>query len=124
GTSGRIGVLDASEWLPTYGVGEESVVGLIAGGDRALRHPIESAEDDVDASVSDLKKINFNENDILCALASSGRTPYCIGALKYAQEIGAKSISIACVGNSEMAQYADYPIEAKVGQEVVTGSTR
>lgn len=124
GTSGRIGVLDASEWLPTYGVGEESVVGLIAGGDRALRHPIESAEDDIDASVSDLKKINFNENDILCALASSGRTPYCIGALKYAQEIGAKSISIACVGNSEMAQYADYPIEAKVGQEVVTGSTR
>lgn len=124
GTSGRIGVLDASEWLPTYGVGEESVVGLIAGGDKALRHPIESAEDDESAAVHDLGSIHFNENDILCALASSGRTPYCIGALKHAKTIGAKTISIACVENSEIAQYADYPIEAKVGQEVITGSTR
>lgn len=124
GTSGRIGVLDASEWLPTYGVGEESVIGLIAGGDRALRHPIESAEDSLTGAQKDLEAIDFSKNDILCALASSGRTPYCIGGLKYAKEIGAKTISIACVSNSEMANYADYPIEAKVGQEVVTGSTR
>ncbi len=124
GTSGRIGVLDASEWFPTYGVGEESVVGIIAGGDRALRHPIESAEDSLTGAQKDLENINFTDKDILCALASSGRTPYCIGGLKYAKEIGAQTITIACVANSEMAAYADYPIEAKVGQEVVTGSTR
>lgn len=124
GTSGRIGVLDASEWLPTFGVGEEAVVGLIAGGDHALRNPIEAAEDNEDEAVKDLEAIHFTENDILLALASSGRTPYSIGGLKYANKIGAKTISLACVANSEMAQYADYPIEAVVGQEVVTGSTR
>ncbi|CAM3580712.1 N-acetylmuramic acid 6-phosphate etherase [Erysipelothrix urinaevulpis] len=124
GTSGRIGVLDASEWLPTFGVGEESVVGIIAGGDHALRHPIESAEDNEQDVIDDLKAINFNKDDILCALASSGRTPYCIGGLKYANDLGAKTISLACVANSELANYADYPIEAVVGQEVVTGSTR
>lgn len=124
GTSGRIGVLDASEWLPTYGVGEESVIGIIAGGDQALRHPIESAEDDLDGAQKDLEGINFNKNDILCALASSGRTPYCIGGMAYANRIGAQTISITCVEESEMSQYADYPIEAVVGQEVITGSTR
>ncbi|HEY4537875.1 MAG TPA: N-acetylmuramic acid 6-phosphate etherase [Erysipelothrix sp.] len=124
GTSGRIGVLDASEWLPTFGVGKESVVGLIAGGDHALRNPIEAAEDNEDEARKDLDAIGFNENDILCALASSGRTPYSIGGLKYAREIGAKSISLACVADSEMAPFADYPIEVVVGQEVVTGSTR
>lgn len=124
GTSGRLGVLDASEVLPTYGVGEEAVVGLIAGGDVALRHPVESSEDREDFAVFDLQGINFNENDILCAIASSGRTPYCIGGLKYAKEVGAKTISLACVSDSLVAQYADYPIEAVVGQEVVTGSTR
>lgn len=124
GTSGRIGVLDASEWLPTFGVGEESVIGIIAGGDHALRHPIESAEDNEEDVIDDLKAINFNENDILCALASSGRTPYCIGGLKYANDLGAKTISLACVSDSEMAKYAQIPIEAVVGQEVVTGSTR
>ena len=124
GTSGRIGVLDASEWLPTFGVGEESVIGLIAGGDHALRNPIESAEDSEDTVVEDLKNINFSNKDILCALASSGRTPYSIGGLKYAKELGAATISLACVENSEIAKYADYPIETVVGQEVVTGSTR
>lgn len=124
GTSGRIGVLDASEWLPTFGVGEEAVVGLIAGGDHALRNPIEAAEDNEAEAKKDLISINFTEKDILLALASSGRTPYSIGGLKYANELGAKTISLACVENSELAQYADYPIEAVVGQEVVTGSTR
>lgn len=124
GTSGRIGVLDASEWLPTFGVGEEAVIGIIAGGDHALRNPIESAEDNEEDVINDLKEINFSNNDILCALASSGRTPYCIGGLKYAKDLGAKTISLACVKNSEIAKYADYPIEAIVGQEVLTGSTR
>lgn len=124
GTSGRLGVLDASEWLPTFGIGDEAVVGLIAGGDRALRHPIESAEDDLDEAEKDLKEINFSDKDILCAIASSGRTPYCIGGLKYAKTLRAKTVSLACVENSEIADYADYPIEAVVGQEVLTGSTR
>lgn len=124
GTSGRLGVLDASEWLPTFGVGDEAVVGLIAGGDRALRHPIEAAEDNLDEAEIDLKAINFTDKDILCAIASSGRTPYCIGGLKYAKKVGAKTISLACVANSEIANFADFPIEAVVGQEVLTGSTR
>lgn len=124
GTSGRIGVLDASEWLPTFGVGEEAVIGIIAGGDHALRNPIESAEDNEFDVIPDLEAINFSNKDILCALASSGRTPYCLGGLKYANKIGAKTISLACVENSEIAKFADFPIEAVVGQEVITGSTR
>ncbi|QIK70021.1 N-acetylmuramic acid 6-phosphate etherase [Erysipelothrix sp. HDW6C] len=124
GTSGRLGVLDASEVLPTYGIGEEAVVGLIAGGDIALRHPVEAAEDDETAVIVDLEGIKFNKNDILCAIASSGRTPYCIGGLKYARSLGAKTISLACVADSEIGKLADFPIEAVVGQEVVTGSTR
>lgn len=124
GTSGRLGVLDASEILPTFGVGEESVIGLIAGGDLALRLPIESAEDSESLVIEDLKNIDFNSKDVLCAIAASGRTPYCIGGLKYAQEIGAKTISLACVSNSEIGKIADVAIEAVVGQEVITGSTR
>ncbi len=124
GTSGRLGVLDASECLPTFGVGEEAVVGIIAGGDHALRHPIESAEDSLNSAQFDLEQIDFNENDILCAIASSGRTPYCVGGLDYAKSVGAKTIALACVSNSVIGQHADYPIEAVVGQEVITGSTR
>lgn len=124
GTSGRLGVLDASECLPTFGVGEEAVVGIIAGGDRALRHPVEAAEDSRESAIEDLQKIDFNEQDILCAIASSGRTPYCIGGLEYAKSVGARTISLACVAESLVGQLADYPIEAVVGQEVITGSTR
>ena len=124
GTSGRLGVLDASEILPTYGVGEESVVGIIAGGDIALRHPVEASEDSEDLARADLKRINVNDKDIICAIASSGRTPYCIGGLKYAAEMGAKTLSVACVSDSVIAQYAQYVIETPVGQEVITGSTR
>lgn len=124
GTSGRLGVLDASEVLPTYGVGEEAVVGLIAGGDRALRHPVESSEDREDFAVEDLKRINFSSKDVVCAIASSGRTPYCVGGLKYAAEIGAKSISLSCVKNALISSLATIAIEAAVGQEVITGSTR
>lgn len=124
GTSGRLGVLDASEILPTFGVGEESVIGLIAGGDYALRLPIESAEDNEQLVVEDLKGIQFSDKDILCAIAASGRTPYCIGGLEYAKSIGAKTISLACVENSEIGKIADIKIETVVGQEVITGSTR
>ncbi|WP_198401200.1 N-acetylmuramic acid 6-phosphate etherase [Erysipelothrix larvae] len=124
GTSGRLGVLDASEWFPTYGVGEESVIGMIAGGDVALRVPIEGAEDDRDQAVKDMQSIHFNQNDVLLAIASSGRTPYCIGALEYAKSLGAKTVSLACVSKSEIGQIADIAIEAITGPEVVTGSTR
>lgn len=124
GTSGRLGVLDASECLPTFGVGEEAVVGIIAGGDRALRHPVEAAEDSRESAIEDLQKIDFNEQDILCAIASSGRTPYCLGGLEYAKSVGARTISLACVAESLVGKLADYPIEAVVGQEVITGSTR
>lgn len=124
GTSGRLGVLDASECLPTFGVGEEMVVGLIAGGDKALRHPVEAAEDNQSVVVEDLQRIDFNHRDILCAIASSGRTPYCIGGIEYAQKIGAKSIALACVDPSEIGKIADIAIEAVVGEEVITGSTR
>ncbi len=124
GTSGRLGVLDASEWLPTYGVGKESVIGIIAGGDFALRNPIEGAEDHEDYAVSDLKDIELSSRDVVFAIASSGRTPYCIGALKYARELGCKTVSLANVPNSEIGKYADVVIEAVSGPEVITGSTR
>ena len=124
GTSGRLGVLDASECLPTFGVGEEMVVGMIAGGDRALRHPVEAAEDSEESVIQDLQKIHFNAKDILCAIASSGRTPYCLGGIRYAKSVGAQSIALACVKESEIGQIADLKIEAVVGEEVITGSTR
>lgn len=124
GTSGRLGVLDASECLPTFGVGEEKVIGIIAGGDRALRHPVEAAEDSEESVIADLKAIGFNDRDILCAIASSGRTPYCIGGIGYAKKMKAKSIALACVKESAIGKIADFTIEAVVGEEVITGSTR
>ncbi|GGZ80885.1 N-acetylmuramic acid 6-phosphate etherase [Ignatzschineria indica] len=124
GTSGRLGVLDASECLPTFGVGEESVLALIAGGDRALRHPVEAAEDQEDAAIVDLAAVAFSSDDILCAIASSGRTPYALSALQYAKSLGAATISLASVSESKIGKVADYPIEVIVGPEVITGSTR
>lgn len=124
GTSGRLGVLDASECLPTFGVGEESVLALIAGGDRALRHPVEAAEDQEDAAIADLAAVAISSNDILCAIASSGRTPYALSALQYAKSLGAATISLASVSESKVGKIADYPIEVIVGPEVITGSTR
>lgn len=124
GTSGRLGVLDASECLPTFGVGEEAIIGLIAGGDRALRHPVEAAEDSEAAIIQDLKAINFNERDTLCAIASSGRTPYCLGGIAYAKLLGATTIALACVQESEIGKLASIKIEAVIGEEVITGSTR
>ncbi len=124
GTSGRLGVLDASECPPTYGVSFDLVRGLIAGGESAMFKAKEGAEDSKELCVEDLKAIGFNENDALVGIAASGRTPYVIGGLEYARKIGAKSVSICCVNNGEVSKYSDIAIEVIPGAEVVTGSTR
>ncbi|QIM69191.1 N-acetylmuramic acid 6-phosphate etherase [Basfia succiniciproducens] len=124
GTSGRLGVLDASECPPTYGVKPEMVVGLIAGGERALRHPIEGAEDNAEQGKADLQQIDFSKKDILVGIAASGRTPYVIGALNYAKSLEAITISIASNPDSAMASIADIAIDTLVGAEVLTGSSR
>lgn len=124
GTSGRLGVLDASECPPTFGVPAEMVVGIIAGGERALRHPIEGAEDNKEAGVLDLQAVNFTEKDVLVGIAASGRTPYVIGALEYANTLGATTVSIASNPNSTMSQIAQIAIETLVGAEALTGSSR
>ncbi|WP_273382963.1 N-acetylmuramic acid 6-phosphate etherase [Actinobacillus porcinus] len=124
GTSGRLGVLDASECPPTYGVSPEMVVGLIAGGERALRHPIEGAEDNREQGKLDLQAIEFRAKDVLVGIAASGRTPYVLGGLDYAKELGAVTISITSNPNSAMANIADIAIETLVGAEVLTGSSR
>ncbi len=124
GTSGRLGVLDASECPPTFNTPKNKILGIIAGGDYALRNAVEYSEDIEKSGKVDLKKINFSNNDVLVGIASSGRTPYVIGALKYALEVGAKTISISCNKNSKISKYSDIPIEVIVGPEVITGSTR
>lgn len=124
GTSGRLGILDASECPPTYGVSEELVQGLIAGGKEAIFRAKEGAEDSKELVVEDLKNKSLNENDIVVGLAASGRTPYVIGGLEYGNEIGALTVSITCNANSEVAKAAKISIAPVVGPEVVTGSTR
>lgn len=124
GTSGRLGVLDASECPPTFGVSPDMVVGIIAGGERALRHPIEGAEDNKAAGVADLQAVNFSAKDVLVGIAASGRTPYVIGALEYANSLGATTVSIASNPNSAMSQIAQIAIETLVGAETLTGSSR
>ena len=124
GTSGRLGVLDASECPPTFGVSPEMVKGIIAGGERALRHPIEGAEDSKTQAVVDLQTIQFSSNDVLVGIAASGRTPYVIGALEYAKSLGSVTVSIASNPNSAMANIVDIAIDTVVGPEVLTGSSR
>ena len=124
GTSGRLGVLDASECPPTFGVSPEMVKGIIAGGERALRHPIEGAEDSKTQAVVDLQTIQFSSKDVLVGIAASGRTPYVIGALEYAKSLGSVTISIASNPNSAMANIVDIAIDTVVGPEVLTGSSR
>lgn len=124
GTSGRLGVLDASECPPTFGVDSGMVVGLIAGGDRALRFPIEGAEDDRSLGKQDLMDHNLVPSDVVIGIAASGRTPYVLGALDYAHSIGCKTAAIACNLHSAIGQAADIAIEVSVGPEVLTGSTR
>ena len=124
GTSGRLGVLDASEIPPTYGMPNTLVIGLIAGGDRALRNPVESAEDDLDKAWEELQQYHINTNDTLVGIAASGTTPYVIGALRKARSEGILTASISCNPDSPMAAEAEIAIEPVVGQEFVTGSTR
>ena len=124
GTSGRLGVLDASECPPTFGVSPEMVKGIIAGGERALRHPIEGAEDSKAQALVDLQTIQFSSKDVLVGIAASGRTPYVIGALEYAKSLGSVTVSIASNPNSAMANIVDIAIDTVVGPEVLTGSSR
>ena len=124
GTSGRLGVLDASEIPPTYGMPNTLVIGLIAGGDPALRNPVESAEDDLDKAWEELQQYHINTNDTLVGIAASGTTPYVIGALRKARSEGILTASISCNPDSPMAAEAEIAIEPVVGPEFVTGSTR
>jgi len=124
GTSGRLGVLDASECIPTFSLEEGLVIGIIAGGDTALRTGIEGAEDVLEGAIEELKKMNFSKKDSLIGIAASGRTPYVVGALKYAKEIGAASIALSCNLNSELSKFADIAIEVDTGAEILAGSTR
>lgn len=124
GTSGRLGVLDASECPPTFGTDPNKVVALISGGNEAIYEAKEGIEDDKDQAILDLKNINLCQEDILVGIAASGRTPYVISAIEYAKSLGVVTGSIACNENSEISKISDYPIEAVVGPEVLTGSTR
>ena len=124
GTSGRLGVLDASECPPTFNTPPELVQGLIAGGDRALRHSIERAEDDLEQAKRDLQERNFASGDALVGIAASGRTPYVLGGVRYVRTLGALTIGLSCTPNSELAQAAEIAITPTPGPEIVTGSTR
>lgn len=124
GTSGRLGILDASECPPTYGVSAEQVVGLIAGGHKAILQAVENAEDDAELGAQDLKNIQFCANDVLVGIAASGRTPYVLGAMAHASAVGATVCSISCNPGSPLAQAADISMVAVVGPEIVTGSSR
>ncbi|MEQ4988918.1 N-acetylmuramic acid 6-phosphate etherase [Proteus sp. fly-1089] len=124
GTSGRLGILDASECPPTYGTPHEMVIGLIAGGHKAILQAVENAEDNAQLGEEDLRQLNFNEQDILVGIAASGRTPYVMGALQYAKSLGAITGAISCNPESPIAKLADIAITPVVGAEVITGSSR
>lgn len=124
GTSGRLGILDASECPPTFGTPRSQVVGLIAGGHTAILQAVENAEDNVEQGAQDLRDIQFNANDVLVGIAASGRTPYVLGALAYARQQGAFTAALTCNPNSPMSQAADVALTPVVGPEVVTGSSR
>ncbi|WP_237467815.1 N-acetylmuramic acid 6-phosphate etherase [Vibrio stylophorae] len=124
GTSGRLGVLDASECPPTFGSDPNQVIGIIAGGEHALRHAVENAEDDRDQGVIDLQKHHLCDRDVVVGIAASGRTPYVLGALSYAKQCGATTVSVSCNPSSPMTELADIAITPVVGPEVITGSSR
>lgn len=124
GTSGRLGILDASECPPTYGVPHDWVIGLIAGGDEAIRKAVENAEDDEGQAWKDIQEYGFNEKDTVIGIAASGTTPYVIGGVKEAREKGLLTACITCNPNSPLGQEVEFPIEVVVGPEFVTGSTR
>ena len=124
GTSGRLGILDAAECGPTFSIANDQVVALIAGGERAIQHPVEGAEDNPELGVADLKSINLSAHDAVVGIAASGRTPYVIGAVDYARSIGAATISLTSNPQSELSSHVDFPIEIDSGPEVLAGSTR
>ena len=124
GTSGRLGVIDASECPPTFGVDNGLVIGIMAGGDKAMRKAVEFAEDNTDLGWEDLQSHNINDNDVVIGIAASGTTPYVIGALKKCQLENITTGCIVCNANAPVSQVADFPIEVVVGSEFVTGSTR
>ncbi|PGZ91276.1 N-acetylmuramic acid 6-phosphate etherase [Bacillus sp. AFS029533] len=124
GTSGRIGLLDAVECPPTFGTNPSEVIGLIAGGERAFIKAVEGAEDSEELGKADLLRISLTKNDIVIGIAASGRTPYVLGALKYANDIGAKTVAVACNKDSKIGEVALQKIEVDNGPEVLTGSTR
>jgi N-acetylmuramic acid 6-phosphate etherase len=124
GTSGRLGVLDASECPPTYNVSPELVQGFIAGGDSALRKAVEGAEDSPQLGAAEMMARGFTGLDVLCGIAASGRTPYVMGALEKARSLGALTVSIACTPEAKISALADHPIEVLTGPEAITGSTR
>ncbi|SET30282.1 N-acetylmuramic acid 6-phosphate etherase [Thorsellia anophelis] len=124
GTSGRLGILDASECPPTYGTSPGQVIAFIAGGEKAILHAVENAEDKPELGVQDLKSIDFNKNDVLIGIAASGRTPYVKGALEYANELGATTAYLGCNPKGELATIAKINLVPVVGPEVITGSSR
>ncbi len=123
GTSGRLGILDAVECVPTFSTTNE-VIGIIAGGEEAFVRAVEGAEDSEELAARDLEAVHIGNKDVVIAIAASGRTPYAIGALKYARQAGAKGIALSCNRNSLLSAYADTAIEVDAGPEVLTGSTR
>lgn len=124
GTSGRLGVLDAAECVPTFGTSPEQVVGLIAGGEKAMTKAVEGAEDDEQLGKDDLRRLNITDRDIVIGTAASGRTPYVIGGLQYANEVGALTGAISCNPGSDIGKIAKFGIDIEVGPEILTGSTR
>lgn len=124
GTSGRLGVLDASECPPTFGVSPDVVQGVIAGGYEALYRPVEASEDELEAGAKDLQDRGVAANDVVVGVAASGRTPYTIGAVRYARRVGALTVCVTCNEDTELARAVEIPIEPIVGPEVIAGSTR
>lgn len=124
GTSGRLGVLDASECVPTFGVSENMVIGKIAGGDKALRYAVEGAEDDPLLGKKDLEELHITKDDVVIAVSASGTAAYCLGGLEYAKQLGAITVGITCVTNPKLEVACNYVVSAVTGPEVLMGSTR
>ncbi len=124
GTSGRLGVLDAAELIPTFGIPEGIVIGIIAGGDEALRRPVEYAEDDPEAGWQELLKYDISEKDLVIGISASGTTPFTVGAVEQAAQNGIETGCITCNPNTPLAKHSKYPVEVIVGPEVIAGSTR
>ncbi|MGB2088538.1 MAG: N-acetylmuramic acid 6-phosphate etherase [Psychroflexus salarius] len=124
GTSGRLGILDASECPPTFGVSEDVVIGIIAGGDKAIRTAVENAEDNTNQAIKDLKQHSISKNDCVVGLAASGTTPYVVKGLQACQELNITTACITCNPNSPITEVSNFPIEVLVGPEFITGSSR